>query len=132
VVHETNDADELILTALVEGRNTPQNLASDLGYSRQYIQNRLQLLNAAEYITNIGGGLYEITEKGQGEVDDAEPDTSPSMEYVRELEERNEDLEHSGADVDVAAVCDDLKRALDTREWSAVEDAATRLGCKFE
>ena len=29
------------------------------------------------------------------------------------------------------AACSDLERALENREWGAVEDAATRLGCEF-
>lgn len=60
VAHELNDADELIIDHLQAGRNLPQNIANDLGYSRQYIQNRLQMLRAADYVQNIGGGLYEL------------------------------------------------------------------------
>lgn len=66
--HELNDADESILDHLLEGRdtgepwgrNTPQNIASDLEYSRQYIQNRLKMLQAASYVENIDGGVYEF------------------------------------------------------------------------
>ncbi|QCC57220.1 MarR family transcriptional regulator (plasmid) [Natrinema thermotolerans] len=66
--HELNDADELILDHLLEGRhddqpwgrNSPQNIAADLDYSRQYIQNRLKMLQAADYVENLGGGVYEF------------------------------------------------------------------------
>ena len=62
VAHELNEADERILDALTEGRNTPQNIANELDYSRQYVQNRLQMLKAADYVENVGGGLYELIE----------------------------------------------------------------------
>ena len=68
--HELNDADEQILTELTDGRNLPQNLADEIGYTRQYIQNRLQMLKAADYVENLGGGLYEITETGRRALDD--------------------------------------------------------------
>ena len=67
--HETNEADRRILTELQDGRNLPNNLADDLDYSRQYVQNRLQIMNAAELVRNIGGGLYEITDKGKDEIE---------------------------------------------------------------
>lgn len=69
---ELNDADQRILSALLSGRaddepwgrQLPKNLSRELDYSRQYIQNRLQMLNAAGLVQNIGGGLYEITDDG--------------------------------------------------------------------
>lgn len=69
---ELNEADERILSALLDGRDSgdpwgrqlPKNLSGELDYSRQYVQNRLQMLNAAGLVVNIGGGLYEITENG--------------------------------------------------------------------
>ena len=71
-MHELNDADQAILNSLREGRkegrpwgrDLPKNLSRKLDYSRQYIQNRLQILSAAGMVTNIGGGLYEITPAG--------------------------------------------------------------------
>ena len=70
--YKLNTADERILHALVDGRDEnrpwgrqlPKNISRDLDYSRQYIQNRLQLLEAAGLVNNIGGGLYEITDEG--------------------------------------------------------------------
>lgn len=69
---ELNDADQRILSTLLNGRDDdqpwgrqlPKNLAGELEYSRQYVQNRLQMLNAAGLVQNIGGGLYEITDDG--------------------------------------------------------------------
>jgi predicted transcriptional regulator len=62
VAHDINDADEQIIERLREGRNLPQNLARDLDYSRQYVQNRLQMLKAADIVENLGGGLYELVD----------------------------------------------------------------------
>ena len=42
------------------GRNTPSNLADTIGFSRQHITNRLQMLEAAGHVKNIGGGVYEF------------------------------------------------------------------------
>jgi len=69
---ELNDADQRILDVLLDGRDDnqpwgrqlPKNLAGELEYSRQYVQNRLQMLNAAGLVRNVGGGLYEITDEG--------------------------------------------------------------------
>lgn len=68
MAHELNAADESILENLLEGRdsgnpwgrNSPQNIADELDYSRQYVQNRLKMLQAANYVENIGGGVYEF------------------------------------------------------------------------
>lgn len=76
--YEPNDADQKILRALVDGRQEgrpwgrqlPKNLSRELDYSRQYVQNRLQMLSAAGLVQNIGGGLYEITSGGVAEVSD--------------------------------------------------------------
>jgi predicted transcriptional regulator len=76
MTHDLNAADELILSELATGRNLPQNLAHTLDYSRQYVQNRLQMLQASGYVRNIGGGLYEITDKGLGELADDPRDVS--------------------------------------------------------
>jgi predicted transcriptional regulator len=71
-IWNSKEADQRILSALLVGldvdgqwgRQLHKNLAGDLEYSRQYLQNRLQMLNAAGLIANIGGGLYEITDDG--------------------------------------------------------------------
>jgi len=72
VAHELNDADERILDTLAGGRNLPQNIARELDYSRQYVQNRLQMLKAADYVKNVGGGLYELVDDPR---EDADADT---------------------------------------------------------
>lgn len=85
VAHELNDADEQILDQLHDGRNLPQNLAELLGYSRQYVQNRLQMLKAADYVDNLGGGLYELT-------NDPRDDTADTLAENRRLRESTEQL----------------------------------------
>jgi len=60
---DLNDADKEIISALQEGRNVPANLAEELGYSRQYIQNRLKRLREHGIVQNIGRGVYEIAEE---------------------------------------------------------------------
>lgn len=62
VPHELNRADKRILTTLQGGIRNPSWLAEELDYSRQYIHQRLQLLVAAEYVENLGHGLYELNE----------------------------------------------------------------------
>jgi len=62
VPHELNRADKRILATLQDGVRNPSWLAEELDYSRQYIHQRLQLLVAAEYVDNLGHGLYELNE----------------------------------------------------------------------
>jgi len=57
-----NHADKLILGELQGGVRNPSWLADELDYSRQYVHQRLQLLVAAEYVENLGHGLYELQE----------------------------------------------------------------------
>lgn len=54
------DIDEQILDVLASGRNVPSNIADETGVSRQYVQQRLQVLEAADYVENIGRGVYEL------------------------------------------------------------------------
>lgn len=60
--HELNRADKRILQALQDGARNPSWLADELDYSRQYVHQRLQLLVAAEYVRDLGHGLYELEE----------------------------------------------------------------------
>jgi len=69
VPHELNRADKRILAALQDGVRNPSWLAEELDYSRQYVHQRLQLLVAAEYVNNLGHGLYELEEMPE-EIDD--------------------------------------------------------------
>lgn len=66
VPHELNRADKRILSTLQSGVRNPSWLAEELDYSRQYIHQRLQLLVAAEYVENLGHGLYELNELPDG------------------------------------------------------------------
>ncbi|MFB6198959.1 MAG: winged helix-turn-helix transcriptional regulator, partial [Halobacteriaceae archaeon] len=59
---DLNDADRAIIQSLSEGRNVPANLADDLGYSRQYIQNRIRRLREHGIVNNVGRGVYELVE----------------------------------------------------------------------
>lgn len=59
---ELNEADGKILNLLAEGRNVPANIADELDYSRQYVQNRITRLREHGYVTNIGRGVYELVE----------------------------------------------------------------------
>ncbi|MFC7176982.1 winged helix-turn-helix transcriptional regulator [Halosegnis marinus] len=65
---DLNDADKKIIAALREGRNLPANLADELGYSRQYIQNRLTRLREHGIVDNIGRGVYELAEEYNGTI----------------------------------------------------------------
>lgn len=65
MAHEPSETDRKILDTLHEGRNIPSNIADDIGVSRQYVQQRLQILEAAGYITNIGRGVYELVDDPQ-------------------------------------------------------------------
>lgn len=62
--------DRRILSVLVDGRNVPANIADEIGVTRQYVHQRLTLLEAADEVHNIGRGVYELTDKGRQEVSD--------------------------------------------------------------
>lgn len=63
VPHELNQADEAILCALeTYGARNPSWLADDLDYTRQYVHQRLQLLVAADLVSNEGHGIYELAD----------------------------------------------------------------------
>lgn len=52
--------DQKIVAVLAEGRNVPSNIADEVDVSRQYVQQRLEVLEAGDYVTNIGRGVYEL------------------------------------------------------------------------
>ncbi len=62
---DLNDTDIAILKQLSSGRCTPSYLAKQTKFTRQAIQGRLSVLQAAEYVEKIDTGLYEITDEGQ-------------------------------------------------------------------
>ncbi|QRY21781.1 hypothetical protein JT689_01580 (plasmid) [Halobacterium sp. GSL-19] len=105
MAHELNDADEQILNLLASGRNLPQNLATKTGYSRQYVQNRLQMLKAADLVDNLGGGLYEITDDGRHRID-----ASSSQLDVDELRDAVTDARDAYESVNGDGVEDALDR----------------------
>ena len=70
MAHEPSETDQKILDTLREGRNIPSNIADDIGVSRQYVQQRLQILEAANYIRNIGRGVYEVVDDPREEDDE--------------------------------------------------------------
>ncbi|MDG5761831.1 winged helix-turn-helix domain-containing protein [Natronococcus sp. A-GB1] len=82
---DRKEIDDKILNELHEGRNVPSNLADEFGVSRQYIQQRLKLLEAANYVENIGRGVYEIINDPRDEraVDDTRADVSRICHSVR-------------------------------------------------
>lgn len=70
VAHELKEIDSEIIGLLLEGRdegrpwgrNTPSNLADELDVSRQWVTTRLQMMESADYVRNIGGGVYEFVQ----------------------------------------------------------------------
>ena len=66
-----------ILSVLGDGkRNTAVNIATELGRNRGYINTRLPALKDFELVERVGpaerSGLYVITKKGEGVVEDPE------------------------------------------------------------
>lgn len=60
---DLNDADESIIDALREGRNTPSNLAREFDYSREYVSQRLRRLREHDVVERVDRGLYELVEE---------------------------------------------------------------------
>lgn len=54
------DVDWSIVEILREGRNNAPNIADRLGYSRQYIAERLGHLKTGDVVEPIGNGIYEL------------------------------------------------------------------------
>jgi DNA-binding Lrp family transcriptional regulator len=78
---ELNNADQKIVTALGSGRNTPSNLAEELGYSREYVSQRLKRLREHDIVQRVGRGLYELPNDDAGEIkDDVDTALSPTPE----------------------------------------------------
>lgn len=139
MAHDLNDADESILDMLAEGRNTPQNMADRLEYSRQYVQNRLQMLKAADYVSNLGGGLYELVEDPRPDVDATEEEEDPRQQLldeihekeqtIQELESRLDNIPDYESSVDVEAIrhtLDDIEAAAERGDGDALQEALRR------
>lgn len=74
---DLNEADQKIKEVLQEGRNTPSNLASELGYTREYISQRLKRLREHDLVERVGRGLYEWSEDDISESDSSEEAGKP-------------------------------------------------------
>lgn len=59
---DLNETDRAILDMLTDGRNVPANIADEMDVSRQYVHQRIKLLETADYVHNIGRGVYELIE----------------------------------------------------------------------
>lgn len=57
---DLREVDWHIIDILRGGRNNAPNIAEELGYSRQYIRERLGQLKQADIIVSIGSGIYEL------------------------------------------------------------------------
>jgi len=98
---DLDDRDREVLTALADGRANPKHIRDETGISKGDINTSLVRLGRAGLVRQVTRGLYEITDDGRAEI---------------------------GAEAcTVDAVRSDLERALERREWGAVEDALARL-----
>lgn len=112
--------DKQILDVLHEGRNSPSNIADVTDASRQWVHQRLSVLEAAGYVENIGRGVYELRTDPRPPADqpDADGPASPSPQaqahdpdtvksaqvfLQRALQELPEDVPGRGAVEDAAA-----------------------------
>lgn len=59
---ELSETDTAIIGELREGRNLPANIAESINSDRHYVQRRLKRLREHNIVTNIGHGVYELTE----------------------------------------------------------------------
>lgn len=59
---QLSDTDKAVLEILDEGRNAPSNIADQLDFTRQYVQQRLRRLEEHGHVRNIGSGVYEIVD----------------------------------------------------------------------
>ena len=90
------EIDNKILDELHDGRNVPSNLAEELDVSRQYISQRLKLLEAADHVENVGRGVYQLVDDPR---DDVEPTPDPADLQAR-IDELESDLTDAREDVE--------------------------------
>lgn len=95
-----DERDHDVLRVLAGGRANPYLIREETGLGKGDVNTTLNRLGRGGYVEQTTLGLYEITAKGRREI---------------------------GAPDDIDAVRDDLTRALEHREWGAVEDALARL-----
>lgn len=149
---DLKDIDERILDELAAGRNVPSNLAEELDSSRQWIQQRLGMLEAAGHVENIGRGVYELVDdpreetdatagrdrpgKHEEQADDGRADREQLVSTLDEFEAENEQLKEDLNDcrerleraqpVDVDRVAAGIRAALTALEGQSPDiDMAT-------
>lgn len=81
-----NKADKTLLDRLRDGRNVPANLATDTGYHRQYIYERLKRLAEHGVVRNVGNGVYEIIDEPPAEARREIPESIRDVEPVSATE----------------------------------------------
>lgn len=74
--------DELILEELQGGRNLGANIADEIDRHKKTVTKRLNQLDDYGLVTNIGRGVYEITEAGQ-----------VALDHIDEYERNSDQLE---------------------------------------
>jgi len=97
---ELKDADREVLHVLAERASNPRHIRDETELPKGDLNTILNRLGRNGYIEQVTRGLYEITPKGR-EVIGAESPTQTAAEH--------------------------LQRALEHREWGAVEDALATL-----
>lgn len=145
VAHELKPIDEQILDRLTEGRgegrpwgrNTPSNLAGELDVSRQWVTQRLQMMESADIVENIGGGVYAVVDDPRNDVDHAEEseELAECRAKLEQCRDRLETLEaehdaDSGDSVDVTrlrSLVEELEASLERGEKQAAQNALRRL-----
>jgi DNA-binding transcriptional regulator YhcF (GntR family) len=150
MAHELKDIDERILETLATGRNVPSNLAEQLDVSRQWITQRLQQMESADYVTNVGRGVYELQPENipseqrdrldLGTTDDADADAlEHKLEQARDeleelrvekqrLERELHEAESQSIDVDeLRDALADAQRAEKNLNRDNLEDALDRM-----
>lgn len=115
VTFEPKEIDRAILEILEDGRNVPANIAEELGKSRQYVHQRLGLLEAAERVENVGRGVYELVEAPDEESSDTDTRETLRMD-VDAVRRALDDLEGALERGDRREVRAALQRARDALE----------------
>jgi len=88
--HDMKEIDGKILDELAEGRNVPSNLAETLDVSRQWITQRLQQMESADYVTNVGRGVYELVDDPREDAADAGDEADLRGQLQDALESRDD------------------------------------------
>lgn len=67
---ELDDRDRAVLAVLAEGRANPYLIREETGLDKGDVNTVVNRLGRGGYLTQVTRGLYEITEKGEAEIDD--------------------------------------------------------------